>query len=290
VSNAPSAQPISHFEFNLQGQRVTNTLVHPSNGDASGYDTVSDMGCAKNILTVGAVFPGAFSSPTNVVWAPFSSCGPTDDGRIKPDLVGAGISIITCNYSNDFSYDFFNGTSFSCPSVAGSINLLAQYYRQLHPSAPDPLASTLKALVIQTADPTTTNSGPSYRAGWGLMNTAKAAGLTANDATNGLKNFIKEVMLTNGTYIQFPVTALGGTNALKITTCWTDPYGPSSMTWTSVSSLPAARQTSPGCSTQTLPTKPHRPARLLPPRAMITAITLSRSTLLSRPTLRTLCE
>jgi hypothetical protein len=226
VSNAPPSQPLSHSEFNSQGKHITNSIVHPANGDSGGYDSISDLGCAKNILTVGAVFPiyGGYAAPTNVVWAPFSSSGPTDDGRVKPDVVGDGINVITCNYSNDVSYGAFSGTSFSTPSVAGSVNLLAQYYKQAHPNAPDLLSSTLKTLVIHTADQATTNAGPSYRFGWGLMNTASAVGAIANDATNGLKNFIKEVMLVDGTYAQFPVVS-AGTNPLKVTICWTDPAG-----------------------------------------------------------------
>lgn len=226
VSNAPPSQPIAHIEFTLVGQRVTNSLVHPANGDSGGYDTVSDLACAKNILTVGAVFPigGGYTAPSNVVWAPFSSCGPTDDGRIKPDVVGDGINIITCNFSNDFSYASFSGTSFSTPSVAGSVNLLGQIAKQSQPNAPDSLSSTIKALVIHTADQAATNAGPSYRFGWGLMNTAGASGLITDNATNGLKSRIKEVMLVNGAFTQFPIVS-AGTNALKITICWTDPAG-----------------------------------------------------------------
>jgi len=104
--------------------------------------------------------------------------------------------------------------------------LLTQFYKQLHPNASDPLASTLKGLVIETADSGTTNYGPSYRFGWGLMNTKTAATLINQDATNGLKNQIKEVLLPNGQYIQFPVVSAGSTNSpLKITICWTDPVG-----------------------------------------------------------------
>ncbi len=194
VSNVPPVQPTNHFEFTLQNTRYVTNTVHPANGDAGGYDTISDDQCAKDILTVGAVFPitNGYPAPSNVIWAPFSGCGPTDDGRIKPDVVAAGVNIITCNYSNDGSYAPFSGTSFSSPSAAGSVNLLAQYYQQLHPNSYVPLSSTLKGLVIHTADKATTNAGPSYRFGWGLMNTAKAAALMANDATNGLKNFIKQ--------------------------------------------------------------------------------------------------
>jgi hypothetical protein len=58
------------------------------------------------------------------------------------------------------------------------------------------------------------------------METAKASGLIANDATNGLKNYLKEVMLNNGQSIQFPVVSAGGAgNPLWVTICWTDPAG-----------------------------------------------------------------
>ena len=57
------------------------------------------------------------------------------------------------------------------------------------------------------------------------MNTRTAAGLMSQDATNGLKNQIKEVLLTNNSTIQFPVVAAAGTHPLKVTICWTDPPG-----------------------------------------------------------------
>jgi hypothetical protein len=227
VSNAPPVQPTNHYELGSSGYFVTN-LVHSANGDAGGYDSISDYGCAKNTLTVGAVYPiyGGYSGPNSVLWAPFSSCGPTCDGRIKPEVSAAGVAIITTDSANDYAYQAISGTSFATPSVAGSINLLCQYYRQLHSNAADLLSSTLKRLVIHTADKATTNAGPSYRFGYGLMDTAKASDLIANDATNGLKNYLKEVMLNNGQSIQFPVISTGATgNLLWVTICWTDPAG-----------------------------------------------------------------
>jgi hypothetical protein len=126
-------------------------------------NTISDLGCAKNMLTIGAVYPnGGYTSPTNVIWAGFSSCGPTDDGRIKPDVVAAGVAIITTDSANDFAYQAISGTSFATPSVGGSANLLEQYYGQLHTNSVDLLSSTIKGLVIHTADQATTSSP----AGW----------------------------------------------------------------------------------------------------------------------------
>ena len=220
---APPVQPTNHIE-----RTGPTTTYRPTDGDQGGYDTMSQQGCAKNVLTVGAIYPLAngYAGPTNVVLASFSSCGPTDDGRIKPDVVADGINDITPGASSDTEYVVWpGGTSFAAPGVAGSVGLLSQFYKQLHPNSSEPLASTLKGLAIHTADSATTNAGPSYRFGWGVMDTRTAATLINQDATNGLKNQVKEVLLQNGTSIQFPVVASDGTNPLKVTICWTDPAG-----------------------------------------------------------------
>ncbi len=131
---------------------------------------------------------------------------------------------IVVGSSSDFAYARSSGTSLAAPSVTGSINLLTQFYGQQHTNAAELLSSTTKGLVIHTADSGTTNNGPSYRFGWGLVNTRNAATLISRDATNGLKNQIKEVLLLPGEFVQFPLVS-AGTNALKVTICWTDPAG-----------------------------------------------------------------
>jgi trimeric autotransporter adhesin len=230
VSNRPPVQPTNHWEL-FNGQPVYTNWVHPLDGYLGGYDTIAEQACSKNGLTVGAVNPltNGYAGTNSVVWAGFSSCGPTDDGRIKPDVVAAGVGILsTAGVGDNFYYvpPGLPGTSFSAPSVAGSVNLLVQYYQQLRPDAPELLASTLKDLVIHTADQCGGAPGPNYRFGYGLMNTAGAAGLVANDATNGLRNFIKEVLLNNNQFIQFPLVSVGGTeNPVKVTLVWTDPPG-----------------------------------------------------------------
>jgi hypothetical protein len=223
---APPVQPTNHYEYNSNYALIVTNQRHPANGDAGGYVSISDLGVAKDTLCVGAVWPltNGYAGTNSVILASFSSCGPTDDGRIKPDVVACGVNVITASSASITAYEYESGTSFATPNVAGSINLLAQYYSQLHTNAADLLSSTLKALVIDTADQCGTNIGPSYQFGWGLMNTATAASLIANDATNGLKCFIKEVLLSNGTTIQFPIQS-SGSNALKVTIAWTDPPG-----------------------------------------------------------------
>src|SRR5262249_40355016 len=62
-------------------------------GDEAGYDTLNPLACAKNVLTVGGVYdvPGGYVNEASVLSAEISSMGPTDDGRIKPDVVAQAL-------------------------------------------------------------------------------------------------------------------------------------------------------------------------------------------------------
>lgn len=181
-----------------------------NDGDEGQYDTLHPYQSAKNSLVVGSV-------RTNGTLSTTSSLGPTDDGRIKPDLVAPGEGVYApYPYAG---YWYYSGTSFSSPTVAGSLNLLQQLWQQ---SAPRPmLASTVRGVAIHTAAPVLYENSPSYSSGWGLLSVSNAARLVSMNATNS-KSFIKEVLFTNGDYIEFPVTG-DGSNAIKITICWTDP-------------------------------------------------------------------
>ena len=81
----------------------------------------------------------------------YSSWGPTDDGRIKPDLVGTGDAILSSSANGDDAYSTLTGTSVSAPNVAGSLLLLQEFYaRQTYGFTMR--AATLKGLVLHTAN------------------------------------------------------------------------------------------------------------------------------------------
>ncbi|MEJ0081862.1 MAG: S8 family serine peptidase [Puia sp.] len=117
-----------------------------SNND--GYDIVPTYGNAKNIIAIGAVnpIPGGYNSPADVQLAEFSSWGPTDDGRIKPDLVADGINVLSCVSTSNNAYAIFSGTSMSSPAAAGSGFLLQEYYYKLHNTFMR--SATLKGILI----------------------------------------------------------------------------------------------------------------------------------------------
>lgn len=150
-------------------------------GSSDGLSSVTTQGSAKNALTVGATlnsldaalrfptfvsaynvraYPGRFTQD----WiAPFSSLGPTQDGRIKPDVVAPGTTMTVansdrselsgasepnCAYPGAFQGEA--GTSFSTPVVAASVILLRQWLAQQR-GIQNPPASLLKAMVINSA-------------------------------------------------------------------------------------------------------------------------------------------
>jgi len=186
-----------------------------------GYDIISTTGTAKNILTIGAVNPLPFgpANSQSIVTTYFSSWGPTDDGRIKPDLVADGLNVLSSSSDGVAAYSAESGTSFSAPNVTGSLYLLQEYYAQKNAGA-FMKAATLKGLACHTAFDAG-NVGPDYIYGWGLLNMVKAAQAITD---NNTKSLLKENTLAQGQQQTFTVTA-SGNGTLMATISWTDPAG-----------------------------------------------------------------
>jgi PKD repeat protein len=200
------------------GSWVTSTATRSRDG---AYDCISTYGTAKNILTVGAVndLNNGYQNASGVSMSSFSGWGPTDDGRIKPDIVGNGVSLYSSSSTSNSSYSTSSGTSMSSPNVSGSLILLQQHFNNIY--GRNMFAATLKGLVIHTADEAGPSPGPDYMFGWGLMNASKAAiAITNADASHK----IEELSIVNGQVLEIPVYSDGST-PLKATICWTDLAG-----------------------------------------------------------------
>ncbi|MHC4107912.1 MAG: S8 family serine peptidase, partial [Planctomycetota bacterium] len=205
------------------GTWVWSAQGRKADGGRSGYDSIGQQGCAKNILTVGAVedVAGGYTSPADVVMTSFSGWGPTDDGRIKPDLVANGMSLHSPVALSDVSYSSLSGTSMSSPNVTGSLALLIQHYRETHGGA-DMRAATLKGLAIHTASECGTDPGPDYEFGWGLLDAHAAAEHISRDQAE--THAMQELSLAQGQTIQ-QVWTSDGVEPIRATICWTDPAG-----------------------------------------------------------------
>jgi subtilisin family serine protease len=137
---------------NLAARKGLLVLNSAGNGGGSSWPKISIPADADSICTVGAI-----DSLNNVT--SFSSVGPTADNRIKPDLLARGgnawVSLGTSG--NCFQA---NGTSFSCPILAGAMAC----FWQAHPTF-----SSYK--VLDTLKKTASNFlAPNNSKGWGIPN------------------------------------------------------------------------------------------------------------------------
>ncbi len=185
--------------------------------------------------------------------AAFSSRGPTDDGRIKPDLVAPATWVLS-GYSDmyqfgwdatpnpqdgewqypgvrdpfDQYYKYMFGTSMATPLVAGAAALVRNFYGVHHGlSAGQISAALVKATLINTADDLLdeNNDGindnalpiPNPHEGWGRVNLDRA--------TNGRQLFWQSSGVATGASETHQITATNGLQALKATLVWADPPG-----------------------------------------------------------------
>ena len=145
-------------------------------GDVPG--TITAPGSAKKAITVGAVadWSAAASEPyasNGPYLAPFSSRGPTEDGRIKPDVVAPGVSIGAAQSGSTSAYAVHDGTSMATPYVAGTAALLEQLQ-------PDWTQTDVRAAIEGTAS----DAGPAGKDsdwGAGLLDSYAAVALAAGD-------------------------------------------------------------------------------------------------------------
>ena len=245
-----------------ENQRADNwicdtSLTYTSHDAYQSGQTCSSMGGDQvNFLgTWGSRYPADF--PTNPLFsdvtagnsnqmASWSSRGPTDDTRIKPDVVAPGTWILSA-YSNLYQegygdpvnpqnnvyqwdgwgtpynsdYKYMGGTSMSNPIAAGGVTVIRDYYNKAH--SLNASAALVKATLINSAvDMADENNDgandndfpiPNVHEGWGRINLA--------DATDGTIAYVDEGtgVGTGGSQV-FNITTTGG--PLKVTLVWSD--------------------------------------------------------------------
>ena len=217
-----------------------NPSLHPGGdgGYRGGFDSMSFNSLAKNVITIGAVNDAVTNGSRDVSKASmsgFSAWGPTDDGRVKPDMVANGVEVLSSLNGSNTAYGIYNGTSMSTPNACGSAALLIQQYGQLFAGGAM-RAATLKGLLLHTADDLG-NPGPDYKNGWGLMNVKAAADLLIDHHAYPVKTRLTESQLTTGATTRSYPFVWNQTTAIRATLCWTDPAG----TATTTSDLRTAR-------------------------------------------------
>ncbi len=181
------------------------------------YGTIGALATAKNVITVGAI------NSNNSTMTSFSSWGPTDDGRLKPDVVAPGCQIgsdggvTSCGAGG--GYVVMCGTSMAAPAVSGVIALMIQQRRAVFGYGNDVWPSTIKGILVNTASDLGT-IGPDYGYGHGRTDAVKAC----TKIGIGEPSYAQGEISTSG-LIQYDLTVPSGSPGLRVTLAWDDPGG-----------------------------------------------------------------
>jgi hypothetical protein len=199
-------------------------------GPCGQFSTISSPATAKNSIVVGAI-----NSNDNSMTG-FSSFGPTDDGRLKPDITAPGCqsngdlnltspSFLDANGNGNLdagevqnAYVGKCGTSMATPVAAGSAALLIEQWQSTRGAGTRPLAHSAKAIFVHTGNDLG-NAGPDYQFGWGALDAQAAVDLVQADDT---ANLIHVEQLDAGEDI-FLTFDSDGSDDVKVTLAWDDP-------------------------------------------------------------------
>jgi serine protease AprX len=204
--------------------------IVPQVSAKGGYDLLEGAGVSKNVLVVASAKKNVnMNSDEAFDISTFSSYGPSDDGRIKPDICAPGENIYSSIETYDAAYGTYRGTSSAAAVVSGIITLLQQYYKSVSPSQSYMLSSTVRALLAHTANDKGTE-GPDYIYGWGLADAKRASAAIYNNIEGIVNNekkttLIKEITLNQGNKYTLYVVPYETTQPLSATISWTDPQG-----------------------------------------------------------------
>lgn len=185
------------------------------------YDIIGPSAGAKNNITVGAITGfNEYVDNNSAEMSSFSSWGPTNDGRIKPDIVADGVGVLSCSSSNDSAYVSLQGTSMASPNTTGTLGLIQQFYKER--TSEYMTSAQLKSLVIHTAREAGSDPGPDYKFGWGVVNAIAAVDVISHMNTEDTVLLSKS--LVSGEMHEYELFS-DGLTPINATITWTDVPG-----------------------------------------------------------------
>ncbi len=196
---------LNTFPYHLHAHSAGNSQT----ACTGGWSTITASGksAKNNILVANITTLEALSGS--------SSCGPVQDGRVKPEISAFGTSVFSTSTPVN-AYATLSGTSMATPGVAGSLVLLVQRYKQLNSNNLPP-STLIKNTVLNTAHDLG-NVGPDYRFGYGRINALQAVRIL-EDNRYALNN------VTTGTSNDININVPAGAARLRVMLTWNDPAG-----------------------------------------------------------------
>jgi len=170
------------------------------------------LGSAKNILTVGASVDSLIT-PTG-----FSNWGPTNDNRIKPEIMANGDLVYSTLASGYTAYGRYSGTSMATPFATGCGCLIQQFILEQLGYFPE--SALVKACLIHGASATEINA----KNGYGLINMENTLFFLDYVKKQNVFKIQRENMTNSKTIDSFTFTNLG-TGSFVATLCYNDIQG-----------------------------------------------------------------
>jgi subtilisin family serine protease len=209
--------------------------IFAAGNEGSGARTIGNPPIAKNVLTIGATERGTASNAI----ASFSSRGPTQDGRIKPNVMAPGVDINSALNTGSNGYSAMSGTSMATPTANGTVGLMRCYLQEGYYPTGSPVpgdrisyvtSALLRSMAMASADP---NVGsytiPSMDIGWGRIDADSLLYFTGDTRKLILADDTTGVATGEYKEQQFRVTT-----AIPLRVC---------MAWTDTAAAPSANPT-----------------------------------------------
>ena len=114
---------VNRYANNMTANGITMLIAA---GNTAGPGTIGTPGSAEDVITVGAL-----DKDTTI--AEYSSEGPTEENRVKPNLAFVGSDVMSTQHNSGDGYVAFSGTSMATPGVAGTVALMLQANPDLSP-------------------------------------------------------------------------------------------------------------------------------------------------------------
>ncbi len=213
---SPQQQPVNHFVISGTEWVSSNKVRKKNAWDTGGLDTISGMALAKNCITISAINDVPTGGST-IHTTSFSSWGPADDRRVKPDLCANGDRLFSTGIAGPDAYDELSGTSMASPVASGICCLTAELFAERHQR--QPVATEVKGILIHTSTDAGP-PGPDAMYGWGSIN-AYAAGRFIADSAE--KEILISGQLPDGGVQSFSLTRTNG--PARVTMVWADLAG-----------------------------------------------------------------
>lgn len=238
----------------VPGNQQMLHIFSGGNSGSSGAGSVTSPGTAKNVISVGAAEGvrdqgvqdrcGHVNADSADDIAGFSSRGPADDGRMKPDIMAPGVHIsaqasqdpaysgktVCGTYLNEYYpagqtvYTWSSGTSHSAPAVSGAAQLAYEYYQRVLQPGAVPSPAMVKALLLNSTQYMTGVSAndtlPSPNQGWGRANLGRLFDGTSRyllDQSFVFNNTGSEMLVQGG--------IIDSSKPFRVTLVWTDAPG-----------------------------------------------------------------